>query len=108
MTGLPAILMPEKLTLVMPGIDAHGHQNTANHDNILAFYKFAKPLPEGFETLNEAPNNPLLPKGTNAVAYYDKWDRTYRWPSSKELDPTEDYGMLNELSDRFAFSKIRV
>ncbi|KDQ14965.1 hypothetical protein BOTBODRAFT_174471 [Botryobasidium botryosum FD-172 SS1] len=83
--GLPPILYDEYLHLHMPG------GLTVKRENILAFYRFGKTRPDGFQ--NRKQENSA---GVEGWAYYEDWERTYRWPESTRIDPKEDYKALND------------
>lgn len=88
----PQIFREPVVKLHMPG------GKTEEHPNPVHTYELPSPLPDGFED-RQVPNRVIFPKGTPKEkwpwAYYGQWKRTYRWPSSQPVNPTENIDTLD-------------
>ncbi|KAJ7741079.1 Di-copper centre-containing protein [Mycena metata] len=90
--GLPNILKVTSVQITMP------EGKIISAPNPIAHYDFQGALPKGFTDVEE--NNPLLPKQRDApprMAYFSKWTRTYRWPSSTPNNPAENYSQIDKI-----------
>ncbi|KAG8750082.1 hypothetical protein FRC11_010784, partial [Ceratobasidium sp. 423] len=92
----PQIFREPKVKLHVP------EGKTEEHPNPVHTYELPQPLPDGFE--DRQVENPVLfprttPKDKWPWAYYGQWERTYRWPSSQPVNPTENINILDFILD---------
>jgi tyrosinase len=84
--GVPDVLQPQTFTFTLPG------NVESILDNPLASYEFGSRIPDGFAntTWSNSSSSP-----NKVVSYFEEWNRTYRWPSSK-VNPIEDYVKIKQ------------
>jgi hypothetical protein len=77
--ALPSVLTDPSISIEQP------QGKTATVANPLCHYQFES-IPADF-----GPDDTLT-KGN----FFHSWDRTYRWPTGQQLNPSEQYDMLNK------------